>query len=85
MTAPYLSIVVPMREGVPKEWFDAFLSVEGDVEFILVYPPAANPMTTPIPGCGSLSAPFEGRLFSASVASSMPRAPMCSRSTAMSI
>ena len=77
MTAPYLSIVVPMREGVPKEWFDAFLAVEGDVEFILVYPLAASLMTILTPDCGSLSALFEGRLFSASVASSMPGAPMC--------
>jgi hypothetical protein len=63
MTAPYLSIVVPMREGVPKEWFDAFLSVEGDVEFILVYPPGCQPDDYTDPRLRQFVSPFRGEII----------------------
>jgi len=39
MTKPILSIIIPMRGGVPRSWLDELLKVRGNVEFILVYPP----------------------------------------------
>ena len=63
MTAPYLSIVVPMREGVPQEWFDAFLAVEGDVDLILVYPPGCRPDDYSDPRLRQFVSPFRGEII----------------------
>ncbi len=43
MTQPFLSIVVPMREGFSADWLTALLRVQGEVEFILVHPPGVRP------------------------------------------
>ncbi len=60
---PFLSIVVPMREGVPQEWFQGFLAIEGPVELILVYPPGATPEGPPEPRLRQLSCPFRGEVI----------------------
>jgi glycosyltransferase involved in cell wall biosynthesis len=39
MSNPFLSIVVPTREGFGEDWLKELLKVKGDVEFILVHPP----------------------------------------------
>lgn len=39
MTKPTLSVIIPMRDNVPQIWIQALSKVEGNVEFILVYPP----------------------------------------------
>ncbi len=47
MSQPVLSIVVPTREGFSEHWFTKLLTIEGNVEFILVHPPgmAKHPAT----------------------------------------
>ena len=47
MSQPVLSIVVPTREGFSEHWFTKLLTIEGEVEFILVHPPgmAKHPAT----------------------------------------
>ncbi len=39
MKKPILSVIIPMRDNVPQVWIEALSKVEGNVEFILVYPP----------------------------------------------
>jgi hypothetical protein len=39
MQSPRLSIVIPMRENVSISWLQSLLTVEGNAEFVLVYPP----------------------------------------------
>jgi hypothetical protein len=39
---PFLSIVVPTREGFSDHWLEGLLQVRGDLEFILVHPPGAR-------------------------------------------
>ncbi|WP_107667438.1 transposase [Cyanothece sp. BG0011] len=39
MKKPTLSVIIPMRDNVPQVWIEALSKVEGNVEFILVYPP----------------------------------------------
>ncbi|MEL4895624.1 glycosyltransferase family A protein [Crocosphaera sp. Alani8] len=39
MTKPTLSVIIPMRDNVPQIWIETLAKVEGNVEFILVYPP----------------------------------------------
>ncbi|MEB3266902.1 MAG: transposase [Leptolyngbya sp.] len=52
-----------MREGVPQEWFDAFLAVEGDVELILVYPPGCRPDDYSDPRLRQFVSPFRGEII----------------------
>lgn len=42
MTTPFLSIVIPTREGFSEHWLSELLKIKGDVEFILVHPPGMN-------------------------------------------
>lgn len=63
MAVPYLSIVVPMREGVPLAWFEAFLLVKGEVELILVYPPGCCPDAPPDPRLKVFVSPFRGEVI----------------------
>jgi hypothetical protein len=42
-TLPFLSIVVPTREGFSDRWLEEFLKIQGDVELILVHPPGMKP------------------------------------------
>lgn len=42
MATPFLSIVIPMREGFSSDWFHSLLAVQGPVEFILVHPPGTR-------------------------------------------
>jgi hypothetical protein len=39
MKKPKLSIIIPMRENVDESWLRELLMIQGDVEFILIYPP----------------------------------------------
>lgn len=39
MTKPTLSVIIPMRENVPEVWLKELANIQGNVEFILVYPP----------------------------------------------
>ena len=59
---PFLSIVVPMREGVPAQWLEALRRVQGDVEFILVYPPSAQLEKIADERLLQLVSPFRGEI-----------------------
>jgi hypothetical protein len=38
---PFLSIVIPTREGLSDHWWGELFKVKGNIEFILVHPPGA--------------------------------------------
>lgn len=62
MSAPFLSIVVPMREGFSAQWLQALLQVQGDVEFILVHPPSARLTPADDQRLLQLVSPFRGEI-----------------------
>ena len=66
MTSPFLSIVVPMRSGVPSTWFESLLRVKGgvevSVEFILVYPPGIVPERLNDARMRQIVSPFRGEI-----------------------
>lgn len=63
MTAPFLSIVVPMREGFSSDWFNALLAVQGSVEFILVHPPGVHPESCSDSRLRQLVSPYRGEII----------------------
>lgn len=62
MSVPFLSIVVPMREGFSAQWLQALLQVRGDVEFILVHPPSVRPESSNDNRLLQLVSPFRGEI-----------------------
>jgi hypothetical protein len=62
MPAPFLSIVVPMREGFSAHWFQELLKVQGAVEFILVHPPGVRPEPCEDSRMRQLVSPFRGEI-----------------------
>ena len=63
MTKPFLSIVVPMREGFSPDWFKRLLTIEGSVEFILVHPPGVEPAPCPDPRLQQIVSPYRGEII----------------------
>lgn len=63
MTSPFLSIVVPMREGFSDHWLQELLKIKGDVEFVLVYPPGTQPEPNEDPRLRQLVSPFRGEII----------------------
>ena len=61
--SPFLSIVVPMREGFSVDWLAALLRVQGEVEFILVHPPGVRPDPCEDSRLRQLVSPFRGELI----------------------
>ena len=62
-TISALSIVTPTRGDFSEDWFDRLLSVRGDVEFILVYPPGMTQKTTIDPRVRVLVSPYRGEMM----------------------
>lgn len=60
---PVLSVIVPMRGGVPQTWLDSLLSLRGSVEFVLVYPPGVAHFPSRDPRLKQLVSPVQGELF----------------------
>ncbi|MEB3213625.1 MAG: glycosyltransferase family A protein [Leptolyngbyaceae bacterium] len=60
---PLLSIVTPTRGSFSEYWFDQLCAVAGDVEFILVYPPATRAKPINDPRFKSITSPFKGEVF----------------------
>lgn len=58
-----LSVIVPMRGGVPRQWLDSLLAIQSSVEFVLVYPPSVEYFPTSDPRCRQLTSPLQGELF----------------------
>ena len=63
MSAPFLSIVVPMREGFSDHWFQNLLRVRGSVEFILVHPPGTQLALCHDTRMRQLISPFRGEII----------------------
>ncbi|MBE9143472.1 transposase [Planktothrix mougeotii] len=63
MNKPMLSIIVPMRGGVPEVWLRELLKVEGSVEFILVYPPGVSTLSINDSRLLIITNPLKGELI----------------------
>jgi glycosyltransferase involved in cell wall biosynthesis len=63
MTQPFLSIVVPMREGFSAHWLAHLLKITGDIEFILVHPPGVTPTPNKDTRLRQLVSPFRGEII----------------------
>ncbi|MEL7053080.1 MAG: glycosyltransferase [Cyanobacteria bacterium J06555_13] len=63
MTAPFLSIVVPMREGFSPDWLAHLLQIQGSVEFILVHPPGVKPEPCADARLRQLVSPYRGEII----------------------
>ena len=63
MTQPILSIIIPMRGGVPETWLKELLKVQGSVEFILVYPPGVSPLNIVDDRLRHIKIPLQGELI----------------------
>ncbi|MGC1308264.1 MAG: transposase [Phormidesmis sp.] len=60
---PFLSIVIPMREGFSAHWLSELLKIKGDVEFILVHPPGVRPEPCADSRMHQLVSPFRGEII----------------------
>lgn len=59
---PVLSVIIPMRGGVSNQWLEELLKVEGDVEFILTYPPTVKPIPITEPRLRHIRCPLQGEV-----------------------
>lgn len=62
-TNPILSIVTPTRGNFSPDWLERLLQVEGNVEFVLVYPPHAAVQAIDDPRIKSLLSPYKGEMM----------------------
>ncbi len=60
---PLLSIVTPTRGDFSSYWFNQLLQVEGNVQFILVYPPNISIKSTDNPRVLNLISPYKGEMM----------------------
>ncbi|MFM7407047.1 MAG: glycosyltransferase family A protein [Cuspidothrix sp.] len=63
MTKPKLSIIIPMRDGVEKSWLEELLKVQGNTEFVLVYPPLVNYIPITEPRLRQINSPLQGEVI----------------------
>ncbi|MDJ0729961.1 MAG: glycosyltransferase [Crocosphaera sp.] len=62
MTKPTLSVIIPMRDNVPQIWIEALSKVEGNVEFILVYPPEVPLLSNHDSRIRQITSPLRGEV-----------------------
>jgi glycosyltransferase involved in cell wall biosynthesis len=62
LSNPVLSVIIPMRGGVSQQWLEELLKVEGDVEFILTYPPTVKPFPITEPRLRYVRCPLQGEV-----------------------
>jgi glycosyltransferase involved in cell wall biosynthesis len=62
LSTPVLSIVTPTRGNFSEYWLERLLAVEGDVQFVLVYPPGAIPRAISDPRFTSIVSPYKGEV-----------------------
>lgn len=60
---PILSIITPTRGNLADYWLDQLLKVEGNVEFIFVYPPNATIKAIDDPRVRALVSPYRGEVI----------------------
>ncbi|MDJ0579429.1 glycosyltransferase family A protein [Crocosphaera sp.] len=63
MKKPTLSVIIPMRDNVPQVWIEALAKVEGNVEFILVYPPEVPLLNNDDPRIRQITSPIRGEVI----------------------
>ena len=63
MTKPKLSIIIPMRGGVEHSWLQELLKIQGNTEFILVYPPSVPFIPITEPRLRQITSPLQGELI----------------------
>ncbi|MTJ09789.1 MULTISPECIES: transposase [unclassified Anabaena] len=63
MTKPKLSIIIPMRGGVEHSWLQELLKIQGNTEFILVYPPNVPFIPITEPRLCQIRSPLQGELI----------------------
>ena len=61
-TPPILSIVTPTRGNFSDDWLENLLQVEGEVQFILVYPPGVSLRKIADDRVTSLVSPYKGEM-----------------------
>jgi glycosyltransferase involved in cell wall biosynthesis len=64
---PLLSIVTPTRGEPGEKWLEALLSVKGDVEFVVVYPPDTDIPPAGDPRVRQVASPYKGEVFQRAV------------------
>jgi hypothetical protein len=62
MAKPQLSIIVPMRENVQDSWLQELLKVQGNAEFILIYPSGVSYIAIADPRLRQITCPLRGEL-----------------------
>lgn len=68
MASPILlSVVTPTRGNFSNDWLTRLLSIQGAVEFVLVYPPGATPRAIADPRVKTLHSPYPGELIQRSM------------------
>jgi hypothetical protein len=60
---PFLSIVIPTREGFSDHWLTALLNVKGQIEFILVHPPGVRPSPVDDPRIKQIVSALRGEII----------------------
>ncbi|MBE9178343.1 glycosyltransferase family 2 protein [Oculatella sp. LEGE 06141] len=60
---PVLSIVTPTRGNFAAHWLSQLLSVKGNVQFILIYPPGLSPKPIHDSRVVSLISPYKGEMM----------------------
>jgi hypothetical protein len=60
---PLLSIVTPTRGNFSEYWFEQLLKVEGNVQFVLVYPPGVKAPDFSDPRIKSVISPYKGEVM----------------------
>ncbi|MDJ1178159.1 glycosyltransferase family 2 protein [Roseofilum sp. BLCC_M91] len=62
-TKPLLSIITPTLGKFSPYWLEQLLRIEGDIEFILIYPPGVIPSEVNDPRVRTLISPYKGEMM----------------------
>lgn len=60
---PILSVVTPTLGRFSATWLEALLAIQGDVQFVLVYPPGTIPHAGDDPRLKLLTSPYRGEMM----------------------
>ncbi|RZM81901.1 glycosyltransferase family A protein [Leptolyngbya iicbica] len=64
MTAkPILSVVTPTRGNFSEYWLEQLLCIQGEVQFVLVFPPGTRYQSFADPRIKVLQSPYKGEMF----------------------
>lgn len=60
---PLLSVVTPTRGDFSDYWLTSLLQIRGEVQFVIVYPPATQPMAVADSRVKCLVSPYKGEMM----------------------